>query len=674
MVDLDICTTAQWLIDRVSLLDTKETSDVPTADRVARLFHGTETGTASDSDSDSEDHASDALEEIDFADLARVRAEVDAITQGTAAATTVEAAHKDEEEIEEVDFADLATIRAKVDAVEPQATSGDDKIIQETFTGVYNRSKDTMQVSSTTVNVDDFQPPSARQTLPLPTPPMHDDLKPSIGISKQSNHGSSTQAQDTILVEEEPFTTLDESSLFKTPETNHALSHDSHPLFVIDTTPTLPVTGNSASDVILIDRTGHGETLGDQDEERIVYVAPHPRSTRTTESPVPEVPRVKLPKTSMLTGRPVDTDVGGLRSPVREDGNDQMVLDRDVRLGVEAEAAEEPCLSLASLTIGPLTSGSGSAEPTRPSRPNAALRARKKEVRLQRQRQRQNKRTRLGFGAYGAMMSEARLREEDVKEKRHPRWQTRRREEDVDWGTEDEDEDQIEAEDQGGEKAQGHKVDDEVDAVSDALGGMEIDPDLEIDSDAMRGFLKSMSAEGSRFVTMDDIEDEARIQREDEEGELDWSSDSALSEAEEDEEEEEVFNIEGKILIAESEGDEELSEDSDDDDLSPGSSFQASLRKVRERSRGQHPKTVQKISEDEEEEEEPLPFTRSAADEEYIAHIQVSRESIVLARLSHAGTVRTSLKRTVKSCPAATANRKKPSFATYTRAMWANGT
>jgi hypothetical protein len=100
-------------------------------------------------------------------------------------------------------------------------------------------------------------------------------------------------------------------------------------------------------------------------------------------------------------------------------------------------------------------------------------------------------------------------------------------------------------------------------------------PDLEVSVDAMQGFLKGVSADGSRFVTMDDIEDEARMRRGDGKGQggPDGSSDSERSdneepdsevdedeEDEEDEEEEEVLNIEEEILIAESGGDEKLSE------------------------------------------------------------------------------------------------------------------
>ena len=657
-----IDTTARWLIDRVSWLDTTETSHVPTADRVARLFHQSDAGasTTSESDSDSED----ALEEIDFADLAQIRAEVDAIARGAAAATADRDAHADEEDIEEVDFADLAALRAKVDAAEPRAVSRNG-IVQEAFTGMYNQVGNT----TTTDVVDGGQPNCAQQTASSSASRTLDDalnLKP---ISNLSDHKSCIHHRGTIRAQEEahrssnalPNMPVKDPSPSTAPETHHVtapaddihfypdtLSHDDpHPLFVVDTAPTRPFAHRSASDLILVNRTGHGETLGDQDDELIVYVAPHPRIRGA--SPVPAVPRVKLPKTSVLTGR--SFEVGGLTSPVREDGEGSTVPDRDrgrTRTGLEGEAGEEHQLSLASLTFGvtalTTTTSTSTSPPARPPRTKAdkkaEKKARKKEARLQRHRERHDKRGGLGFG-----VSEAKLREEDAREKRHPRWETRRRgDSDVDWGTEDEDKDQVKS--QGGEDDD----DDGVDAVSDGLGGMQIDPDLEIDVDAMQGFVKSMSAEGSRFVTMDDLEDEARM-REDEEGQggPDGSSASGRSddeepEVEEDEEEEgeEVFDIEERILIAESEGDEELSEDSDDDDdddeLSPRSSFQARLRKLREQSRGRRPKNAQETSDDEEEEDTPEfpPWTRSAEDEEFIAHIHVSRALTCQGRPSHA--------------------------------------
>ena len=659
------------------------------------MFH---VNASQSSDSDSDDGG---LEEIDFADLAQIRAEVDAIAPSTMAMD--QDAYDVHEDIEEVDFADLAAIRAQVDAVEPRAAPRED-VLEETFTGVYNHVKDTTSASSAMANGDalqmeslstsrtssnvpaikpsiDISNPSHHESMPRslvtivveeevvcasdvpargpfvsnvrqketlstsPTPSELLALKPSIDISNPSHHESVPKLLGTIVMDEEvPFSSdapAKEPSLSTAPDIRPAIlsndlspppdvpAHDSHPLFVIDTAPALPPPHRSASDVILVDRAGRGGTLGDQDDELIVYVAPHPRSGPASpdfdSEPIPAVPRVKLPRTSVLTGTSIGVAAATGPSPVRKDEHAEQAP-----MIAEVEDDEDQSLSLAALTIDP--------DPTARSHAThaatkAAPRSRTKETRLLRKRHRRNKRSRMGFDALGAMVSEARLRETNGKARHLSKWGSRRRgDSDLDWGTEDEDEDRQGVEDEDEDE-------DAVDALSNGLGGMDIDPDLELDADAVQGFLNSMSAEGSRHVTMDDIADEARLRQEDEEGQggPEGSSDSdeevdadeaTGDEEEEEEEEEEMFNVEEALLIGESE-DEILSQgsDSDDDELSPRSNFQARLRKVRERSHGPHPKTAPEMSGDDEDVPDILPRTRGADDEEFIARIEVSHMS-----------------------------------------------
>lgn len=138
----------------------------------------------------------------------------------------------------------------------------------------------------------------------------------------------------------------------------------SHPLFVMDT----------ASDLILVDRTGHsGETLGDQTKNGSSMSPSIQLKERLAR---PCCPPRQAVQTSMLTGRPLE--VGGLTSPVCEDDEGATMPDRDrdrtrVGLGVEAgeeHAGEEHYLSLASLTLGPttLTTSTSTFLPTRPPR------------------------------------------------------------------------------------------------------------------------------------------------------------------------------------------------------------------------------------------------------------------------------------------------------------------
>ncbi|KAG6805423.1 hypothetical protein H0H93_004824, partial [Arthromyces matolae] len=91
-----------------------------------------------------------------------------------------------------------------------------------------------------------------------------------------------------------------------------------------------------------------------------------------------------------------------------------------------------------------------------------------------------------------------------------PQWDERRRgDSDVDWGSEDDGE----GEGEGGGGGQD-------DGGLGLAEGMELDPDLKMDDNikAMEGFVKSLSQEGSRFVTMQDIEDGEVMRLEDEEG------------------------------------------------------------------------------------------------------------------------------------------------------------
>ncbi|KAG6862696.1 hypothetical protein C0991_010779, partial [Blastosporella zonata] len=216
------------------------------------------------------------------------------------------------------------------------------------------------------------------------------------------------------------------------------------------------------------------------------------------------------------------------------------------------------------------------------------------------------------FGSFGAMMEEAKLR--GVGYERDPRWDERRRgDSDVEWGDEDEDED--------GDGAMG------------VAEGMQLDPELEIDGDAMRRFAKSMSAEGSRFVTMDDIADGVVMRLEDESGDEDGRDVGSSGEDEEDETTEdekdidEIVRAEERMLIAEPgdvemEDSDESGEDSDEVDTSPRTGFQARLERLRKRTneKGKMRAMMQEASDDEEDEEDY--FDRAEEDEDFIEEIQ----------------------------------------------------
>lgn len=186
-------------------------------------------------------------------------------------------------------------------------------------------------------------------------------------------------------------------------------------------------------------------------------------------------------------------------------------------------------------------------------------------------------------------MAEAQLRgEEGMLKKRDPRWEERRRaDSDIDWGDEDDDNGDDSSEMPGTG----------VDPTDNGAGSMDVDPELELDVKAMRAFTKGMNADGARFVTMDDIADEERIRREDEEskfigssGDDDLTEDESDAEFSEDAEVNMVVAAEEELMIAEP-GDidfndqgglqEDDSSDDDDVDLSPGASFQTRLERLR---------------------------------------------------------------------------------------------
>ncbi|KAI0058739.1 hypothetical protein BV25DRAFT_1829724 [Artomyces pyxidatus] len=199
------------------------------------------------------------------------------------------------------------------------------------------------------------------------------------------------------------------------------------------------------------------------------------------------------------------------------------------------------------------------------------------------------------FGSFGAIMSEAHLREEDPR-----RVEQRRGDSDVDWG----------------DPSDGVE-DPAVEELSSGLGGMDIDADLDID--AMKAFVKGMSASGSRHLSAGDLADEERMRAEDEsqsenrsdrssddEGEMAVNADERMMVAElldgdDDNEEEEEEEEEEDEDEEEGEGGDSDGEDSTDDDETPKRGFQARLERLRQRNKG---KPVADMLEDELEDDD----------------------------------------------------------------------
>ncbi|KAG1739337.1 hypothetical protein EDB19DRAFT_856463 [Suillus lakei] len=521
-----------------------------------------------------------------------------------------------EEELEEVDFADMGNLFPRLHTAQASTSTRASQVAsssyEEVFTGMYNERKHSVATPSS-------HPAPKHRDVMLEKP----HLVPTDAVGNETTsiavHSVTTLEHSTaaLVITQDDKIVIDKPNPIPSSQSPTAsISNEitvsptcDTPTFFVDTQPTKPSAHRSASDVVLFDRTGWGgATLGEEDE-LIVYVAPHPRSGRA--SPIPDIPRVRLPSRSILTGT---------TNPMQ---NQTLPVTHEHTVDNKNIPAQSEPPQFSSVSFGFTSPSAKKQSRQRPvftpsDRSKARVQASRQDARVARNRAQR----RAMFGSFGAILSEARLRDADERERKSVRWASRRKDDsDVDFG--DDDEDDVPA-------------NDGVDELSSGLGGMDLDPDLEPDLEAMKGFVQSMSAEGSRHRTMDDIQDEERMRIEDEEE--DDGSDSRGSynntSDEEDKEETAVFEVEEEILIAESEGGRprepsrsdhsDEAEDSSDDDLSPRGNFQARLRRVREKSRSTKPAiAVAEGDSDQEESDTTFPsWNRGDSDDDYIAQIE----------------------------------------------------
>jgi len=127
-----------------------------------------------------------------------------------------------------------------------------------------------------------------------------------------------------------------------------------------------------------------------------------------------------------------------------------------------------------------------------------------------------------------------------------------------------------------------------VDEVSNGMGAMELDSDISVE--AMKAFVKGMSANGGECY-LDDIADEERMRLEDQNGKND--SDSEVEEEGSDEEDDMMDKEEAKRIGSpeDSESDEE-DDFSNEIDYSPNAGFQARLQRLRK-----HHKEIKTVDE-----------------------------------------------------------------------------
>ena len=521
-----------------------ESSHVPTADKVARIF-----GEAADDDPESEE-----LEEIDFSEIGRMQAEVDAVAATLPPTTNVDVKMVEERFTGFYIDSNPSPVPAPV-LSEPQTRSSNHA---GSILGIPEADDEEIVYVAPHPRAGPVTPPTEEVTFgTLPTVSILTGLVSSSEPPELSVEVGAIQPEGALLknvVEgAEASSVVDSTSVNNT--TNHPIETASADLFVVDTKP------NTTFEAEVDESPDAGEQRSDTGS-----VVPAPNSQE--ESSI-HVARISSPS-------PLPSSATGshqLASSVSAPTFDSFSF---TKLSTPSKKLERK--------IHPVHT------------PKSLLN--KSRVRSTRKLHH--------FGSYGALLSEAHLRDEASGTAKDPRRNEQRRgDSDVDWGD-------------------GSDADEAVEEISNGLGGMELDEDLDLN--AMASFVKSMGVEGSRHLSMDDIEDIQRIKEEDEDNGGESSEDD-------DDEMEGVFRRQEELLVGEdTKGDEDEDEDEDeeeeedsseDDGDGPSGSFQARLNRLRN-AQGKRPIKVDEDSEDDDDDlEMALDQSWADKDEEFLAHIQV---------------------------------------------------
>ncbi|KAG6879360.1 hypothetical protein C0992_003278 [Termitomyces sp. T32_za158] len=593
----------------------EEQSHVPTADRVLRVFSG---GTIPRMSSPGGESDADELVEIDFNDMGKLadiparqlKSDVDAVEERFLGIRL--GAQSTAGKLGKVVEADTISSMSPSKVVN---NDGNDVFLAEEPITVppiaHNhinaqgpvplvQSHHAPQEVSVTLERDD---PSLPQNMMHETGGVAPTESAEILIDNQISHVSvpmlaAPQAlqviEDKVIIDGDPQVNLSVS-------TSHPASSEAFENFYIDTQPSQ----------VADPHRGRPRLLVDDDEEVIVYVAPHPG--RVSPPPTSSAEALSLPSTSILTGTTA-------LAPTPQSRIDPAHT---------TLASNTPCTSIhpqcpPASPLPAFESVSFSFTPT-PKKARVFSKRSKAKAKIHQRRQeahatRRQLEQQALFWSFGAMREEAMLRGGSAREL-DPQWNERRRgDSDVEWG------------DEVGEE-------EKADKTAGLAEGMDLDPELEVDEEAMMSFVKSMGPEGSRFMTMDDIadgevmrlEDEAESSEEEEEEEDDDDDDD--DEASEDEDEVDAITKDEEMLIAEP-GDvgledyEETDEDdSDDHENSPRANFRARLERLRNHSKekGKKPAASRKeIDEDSEEDDDY--YDRADEDEDFIERIQMMIE------------------------------------------------
>ncbi len=334
------------------------------------------------------------------------------------------------------------------------------------------------------------------------------------------------------------------------------------PGFYIDTKPSPVRDLSTSTNDIAVEHPGTGilgEPSGkdddDDDDEIIVYVAPNPRNGKLPSTPTQSSPTDAKTPTGPVAAPMYEKTYHPPPAPA-------LLPEPEPELWPEPEPeplannvipapSPAPALAFKDFSFSLLSS---SPRPTH-------------RVRWpQRTAHRKAERSAM-FALFGAMHAEATLRELDPR-----RAEQRRGDSDVDWG------------------GSTSEVED-----SEQDGGMLVDQDIELD--AMTAFVRSMGVGGLAHVSAGDLEDEARIRLEDADEDRE-SSDDGDGDRSDDEDTELELAADGVQGIPAADGEvastrsffaEDGHDDDDtseDDEVTPKRSFQARLRRIRDRNAG----------------------------------------------------------------------------------------
>ncbi|KAF9526875.1 hypothetical protein CPB83DRAFT_908087 [Crepidotus variabilis] len=477
-----------------------------------------------------------------------------------------EGAAEDLEEIEEVDFNDIGKL------FEPNATSNSKTrinkaqkfIAEEQFTGAYLRTSSSALPMNVAVEA----------------------------LAKQVEEQLSTAGDDApevSIVE----STANIGSLAETITTEQ--------LFFVDTKPT-----TVQSDLRPGVNVELPTALQDDEDDIIVYVAPHPRHSSTAASPDERdalrpmsttedkaMPQNQAPDTSMftpyvpplfITSAIPDVTPASTSKPPTASVSFSFASSK---AGVNESGSSTPARLLAPPVTTPRLSKMWKYKLNRASAKKNKGKAKGK-----------GKKGRGTFGSFGAMREEA-LLAAALDAGRDSRFHERRRgDSDLEWGDSD---NEVQPDDMQRVLEMLQSRTSKSKGKAKALEndhGMEIDSDLDLS--AMQSFIGGMLGhDAGQHITLDDFEDEKLMKMEDEEqaGERGSSGDEGeADDSADDKEVDEVLNKEEALLISEAievdgpielEDSEEDDDDDDDDDdeldedKTPRSSFQARLERLR---------------------------------------------------------------------------------------------